>query len=339
MLLIAEMTNTTSFTANAEYRHATTPFDPATDAQGSEPIIQTLRSLDSTLKLYTRSSPQYESLRGMYNKLVTAQPLAICRPVTIEQIQLIVRTVASAAEADRVPLGVRCGGHDVWGRGCIADSMTIDMRELDMQELAADRESVCMGGGVTSRNLVGFLDTHGLCTANGTAGNVGWTGWAVWGGYGPLNDYTGLGVDTILSAKVVLADGRLVEARPGSELLWGLRGGGGGFGVIVGVTVKTFSMPVILAGFIGYEWNQCEQVLLGLQALLDKGVPDAMCLQMGFMKTKCGVAMNLIYAWADSGTFDEGRHWLEVVRGLGEITVDTVSESMAMLPLTIKQPR
>jgi FAD/FMN-containing dehydrogenase len=201
------------------------------------------------------------------------------------------------------------------------------MRELDTQTLAEDRQSVRIGGGVTSQNFVGFLDEHGLCTANGTAGNVGWTGWAVWGGYGPFNDYVGLGVDNILSARLVLADGSLVEAGPGSELLWGVRGAGGSLGVIVDVTVKVYPMPVILAGFIAYQWGESAKVLSGLQELLDRGIPDTMCLQMGFMKTKWGVGMSLIFAWPDSETLDEGRTWLETVRGLGAIQVDTVGES------------
>ncbi|KAJ5345336.1 hypothetical protein N7452_003340 [Penicillium brevicompactum] len=319
------MTQTALFTAPTEYRHESVSFDPTVDVKNAPPVVDSIRAADSTLKVYTRSSPNYEVLRGMYNKLITAQPLAICRPTTIEQVQIIVRAARSASPP--VPLGIRCGGHDVYGRGCTADSISIDMRELDHQTLSNDRQSIRFGGGVTSQNLVGFLDTHGLCTANGTAGNVGWTGWAVWGGYGPFNDYVGLGVDNILSATLILADGSVVEANAGSELLWGVRGAGGSFGVIVDVTVRVYPMPVILAGFIAYQWDESDKVLSGLQDMLDKGIPDAMCLQMGFMKTKWGVGMSLIFAWPDSETLDEGRKWLDAVRGLGAIQVDTVGET------------
>lgn len=319
------VTTTPSFIAPAEHRHEPSSFDPTIDTKDAPSIVTTLRTADDTLKIYTRSSPNFETLRGLYNKLITHQPLVICRPQTIEQIQLIIRTARAANPP--IPVVPRCGGHDVYGRGLKPDSISIDMRELDTQLLAEDRESIRIGGGVTSQNFVGFLDNHGLCTANGTAGNVGWTGWAVWGGYGPLNDYVGLGVDNILSAKLVLADGSLVEADAGSELLWGVRGAGGGLGVIVETTVKVYPMPVILAGFIAYQWGASEKVLLGLQDLLDRGIPDTMCLQMGFMKTKWGVGMSLIFAWPDSKTLDEGRTWLETVRGLGEIQVDTVGES------------
>lgn len=321
---------TPSCTADESFRNQKEDFDASVDVQGSEPIIQAILSAaPPDLKLYTRSSPRYESLRGIYNKLITAQPLVICRPNTIAQICAIVRV----AGQHKVPLAVRCGGHDVWGRGCIADSITIDMREMDSQVLAQDEQTVSIGGGVSSRNFVGFLDAHGLCTANGTAGNVGWTGWAIWGGYGPLNSYVGLGVDNILGAKVVMANGELVDAD--EELLWGIRGAGGNLGVIVETTVRVYSMPKILAGVIGYAWEEAEKVLLGYQALLDKGVPHALCGQMGFVKTQRGIGMFLLYVWPDVD-MEEGRKWLEIVRKLGTVVVDTVAESESLHPSSSK---
>ncbi|EFQ96768.1 6-hydroxy-D-nicotine oxidase [Nannizzia gypsea CBS 118893] len=322
------MLDSAPFSSTAEHRQEPTPFDPAVDAQGSEPIIQTLTTLDSALKLYTRSSPHYESLRGCFNKLITARPLVICRPVTIEQVQLIVRAVSDLPAGNECPpLAVRGGGHDVWGRGCIADSVTIDVRELDQARLAEDKQSVTAGGGILSGNLVGFLNNHGLCTSNGTAADVGWTGWAVWGGYGPFNDYLGLGVDNILAAKVVLADGRLVEAKPESELLWAIRGAGGNFGVIVEVTVKVYHMPTILGGFIVYKWEETEQALHRTQELLDKGVPDALGIQVGFNRSRVGLGMSLIYTWADSNDLDEGKKWLETLKQLATVVVDTTTET------------
>lgn len=166
-----------STTCGEQFRHQNFPFDPAQDApSGEHPAIDALREQLPDLKIYSKSSPQYASLRQVYNTLITAEPAVICRPQTNAQVQAVVGLVRALG----LPLGVRCGGHDVWGRGCIADSVTIDMRELDEQRLSTDKKTVFIGGGVTSDNFVAFLDTHGLCTANGTAGHVGWTGWAIW---------------------------------------------------------------------------------------------------------------------------------------------------------------
>lgn len=310
-----------SFTADATNRHEVIPFDAAQDAQsGGNKIVESLSLNVPGLKLFTRTSPRFESLRGVWNLLITAQPLVICRPTTVEQVQGIVKTVTGTG----TQIAVRCGGHDVWGRSCVADSVTIDMRELDSQSLAEDKNSITVGGGVTSDNFVGFMDTHGLCTAQGTAGDVGWTGWAIGGGYSPLSDYVGFGVDNILAAKVVTADGSLVQAD--EELLWGIRGAGGNLAIIVELQVKVYSMPSILAGFIGYAWDEAENVLLGLQELLDQGAPDALCVQVGFMKSEWGFGATFIFIWPDQD-LAKGREWMKKIEGLGTVVVNTVEES------------
>ncbi|KAF5236413.1 hypothetical protein FAUST_6563 [Fusarium austroamericanum] len=311
--------------AAAPYRHVMMPFSPAQDAQvhGNSALTKLTDAIPD-LKIYTRSSPHYESLRGVYNKLITAQPLAICRPTSVAQVQAIVKTVSGLG----IPLGVRGGGHDVFGRGCIADSVTIDMRELDTQELSQDKKTVKVGGGITSKNLVGFLGSHNLCTSNGFAGEAGWTSWASWGGYGPLGDYVGLGVDNIVGAKIVTASGDVVDAKGDSELLWALRGGGGNFGVIAETDVRVYPMSTIQAGFIVYPWPETADVLLRLQALLDSGVPDKLCLQAGFTKGEWGLGMAITYIWPEAETIGpESEEWLQKLKGLGTCIVDTVAET------------
>ncbi|KAI6764212.1 hypothetical protein HG530_008001 [Fusarium avenaceum] len=311
--------------AAAPYRHDVTPFDTTQDAQThGNPALDKLKDAIPDLKIYTRSSPRYETLRGVYNKLVTAKPLALCRPTSVAQVQAIVKATTGLD----VPLGVRCGGHDVFGRGCIADSITIDMRELDTQELAQDKKTVTVGGGITSKNLVGFLGLHGLCTSNGFAGEAGWTSWASWGGYGPLGDYVGLGVDNIVGAKIVTANGDLVTTHGESELLWAVRGGGGNFGIIVETKVQVYPMSKIQAGFIVYPWPETAGVLLRLQALLDSGVPDKLCVQAGFTKGEWGLGMALTYIWPEAETIGpESEKWLQELKNLGTCIVDTVQET------------
>ena len=317
--------------AATPYRHEVMPFDPAVDAQSDgNPALDKIREAIPDLKMYTRSSPRYETLRGVYNKLVTAKPLVMCRPTSVPQIQAIVKAVSGLG----VPLGVRCGGHDVFGRGCIADSVTIDMRELDTQELADDKKTVTISGGITSKNLVGFLGLHGLCTSNGFAGEAGWASWASWGGYGPLANYVGLGVDNIVAAKIVTADGDLVQAN--GELLWALRGAGGNFGIITEAQVQTYPMSKLMAGFLVYPWEETAKVLLGLQAILDAGCPDKLCLQVGFNKGEWGLGMAVTFIWPEPEIIGpESAEWLQKLKNLGTIIVDTVEESKSDLALCV----
>ena len=98
--------------------------------------------------------------------------------------------------------------------------MILDIGELNQIILAEDRKSVTIGGGVQTGPLVDFLDAKGLVTPCTLAGIVGHLGWAFMGGFGPLVNTFGLGVDQIIAAKIITADGEVNEAD--SELLWGI---------------------------------------------------------------------------------------------------------------------
>lgn len=220
-----------------------------------------------------------------------------------------------------VPLAVRAIGHAFFGQSCVADSVMLDMREMDSLTLSHDLKTVNLGGGTLTRNLVGFLDTHDLVTASSTAGCIGWTGWALSGGYGPLNSYVGFGADNIVSAKVVTADGNVVDAAANDDLLWGIRGAGGSLGIAVESTVQTYAVPTILGGQVQYKQGESAKALLGLQRLLEAGVPEELCLQLELSQK----AVNVIAGWV--GDVNEGQKWLDMVRGLAEVQVDTVEQS------------
>lgn len=307
-----------SLTAGNGFRNSKVSFNPTTDCQAGGAIVQQLHSIDPSLKIYTLSSPHYETLRSVYNEQVTARPQAIVRPTTTAQVQAVVRTASNL----NVPLAVRAIGHAFWASSCVEDSVMLDMRELDSLTLSHDQKTVQVGGGTLTRNLIGFLDAHGLVTASSTAGRIGWTGWALWGGYGPMNSYTGFGVDNILSAKIVTADGNVVEADGSSELLWGIRGAGASLGVVVETTVRTYEMPAMLGGRIQYKQGQTTKALTALQHLLEQGVPQELCLQLELS----GQALDLIVGWM--GELNEGQKWLDTVRGVADVGLDTVEKSM-----------
>ncbi|KAK0732200.1 FAD binding domain-containing protein [Lasiosphaeris hirsuta] len=316
-----------SLTAPPSLRNPTNPFSASADSQtrtaAEQALVQALTFTTPPLKLYTRASPSFPSLCRLFNAQLTPSPLLIARPQTTAQTS----AVLLAARATATPLAVRAGGHDVWGRAAgMPDGLTLDLRELDGITLSADQKSAAVGGGVTSRHLVAFLEGHGLATAAGAEGGVGWTGWALWGGYGPAAAFTGLGVDVMLGATVVLGDGRVVEAEGDSELLWGVRGAGPALGVVVETRVRVVPMGRILAGFVRFAWGEVEGVLMGLQEVLDRGVPEAFCVQVRARLTAGEPDLGVSFCWPD-GDFVEGRRWLEVVRGLGTVVSDNVAET------------
>ncbi|KAB8276198.1 hypothetical protein BDV30DRAFT_236032 [Aspergillus minisclerotigenes] len=143
------------------------------------------------------------------------------------------------------------------------------MRDMDTVNVASDRASARVGGGVIAGHLQEILNSHGLFTSTGQAKSVGYVSWACGGGYGFYVGTYGFGVDQILRARVVLAGGCVVDTNADSELLWALRGAGAGtFGIIMELRVKVYPVPKLYAGFLAFPLAVAATVMDEIEKLL-----------------------------------------------------------------------
>ncbi len=112
-------------------------------------------------------------------------------------------------------------------------------------------------------HLIEAAQKYGLATATGTISSVRMAGFTLGGGYGPLTGAYGLGADNLLSAQVVTANGQLVTANAEEhpDLFWGLRGGGGNFGVVVSLEYRLHPLTTVLSGMLLYPLDQARVVL------------------------------------------------------------------------------
>jgi FAD/FMN-containing dehydrogenase len=106
--------------------------------------------------------------------------------------------------------------------------------------VAADRKTAKIGAGFVMQDLVHKLDAEGLVTPVGNMGIVGYVGWATLGGYGPMQHSHGLGIEQIVGAEIVTANGEVVSIGEEDERLEGLRGMGGNLGVIAALEIKVY---------------------------------------------------------------------------------------------------
>jgi hypothetical protein len=182
-------------------------------------------------------------------------------------VQAAVRLAADTG----TPLAVLAGGHDIWGRGFTDNNLILDLRHLSRVHAAPAAREVTIGGGVLTRDLLAGLPVDTV-TVTGSCLSVGMTGLALGGGYGALSPRFGLAADCIQRARVVLADGSIALAseEEDADLLWALRGGGSGFGVVTSLTLAVHRLAKVLKAVIVWPLEQAKEVLLHVQDLLDR---------------------------------------------------------------------
>ncbi|KAK7747588.1 hypothetical protein SLS62_009087 [Diatrype stigma] len=283
-----------------------------------------LREQHPSIRLITPSDADFESARACFIRLdgddVSSAPLAIARPQTAADVQALVRYCV----AGKLDFVVRVGGHDCAGRSQVGGALTIDLRDIKHVVVNSGEQdgtkTARVGGGVLFRDLARELDARGLVTAVGTVASVGFTGWASLGGYGPFANHFGLGADQIVGAKIVNAKGELVDAD--AELLKGIRGGGGIFGIIVETTIKVYPLKEILLSMVVFESTDLKAAWTSYAAgyeklLAEESVPRALQLQpFGLEFPGMGKVFAVGATWS-LPDHDEGRRWIAKVAGFG----------------------
>lgn len=186
--------------------------------------------LDRTVagRVIRPGAPDYDEARRTFNGLIDRRPAAIVRCTNDADV----RAAIEAAREDGLPLGVRGGGHSVAGAAIVDDGIVADLSLMRAVEVDAVARVAHVQGGGQWRDLDAPAFDHGLAVPGGVFGDTGVGGLTLGGGIGFLMGIGGLTCDNLVGARLVLADGSIVEAADDPELLWALRGGGGNFGAV-----------------------------------------------------------------------------------------------------------
>jgi FAD/FMN-containing dehydrogenase len=182
-------------------------------------------------QVLTPASPGYDAARSVWNAMIDHRPAAIVRCASIADV---VSAVRAARESD-LEIGVRCGGHNIAGLAVPDGGLMIDLTGLD--RVTVDRAALRarVGGGAMLGAVDRATQRFGLATTAGNVSHTGVGGLTLGGGMGWLARAHGLACDNVVSCTVVTADGDVVRASADEhpDLFWGLRGGGGNFGIVV----------------------------------------------------------------------------------------------------------
>jgi FAD/FMN-containing dehydrogenase len=187
--------------------------------------------------------------------------------------------VAAAVEFARetgLVAAVRGGGHSVAGFGVCDDGIVIDLAGLKWIAVDPLGKTARVGGGVLWGELDAATQAHGLHTPGGRVTTTGVGGFTTGGGYGWTSSKYGLACDNLLSAEVVLADGAVVRANADehADLFWGIRGGGGNFGVVTEFEFRLHELgPIVQAGLALWPLDRAPAVMRAWRDYAD-AAPD-----------------------------------------------------------------
>ena len=193
----------------------------------------------------------YEEARKVYNFMIDRQPAAVAVCSSAKDVAAVVRFAGD----NGLDLAVRGGSHSVPGFGTADGALVADLSGLSTVSVDAAGRTARAGGGVTWGGFNEATAAHGLATTGGIISTTGVGGLTLGGGIGYLTRGHGLSCDNVVSAQVVLADGKSVTAseKENPDLFWAIRGGGGNFGIVTEFTFKLHPVTDIYGGPMFFE--------------------------------------------------------------------------------------
>jgi FAD/FMN-containing dehydrogenase len=218
-------------------------------------------------RVFERGAPGFPQVAHVYNERFDyVLPQAVARPIDAADVRGAVRW----AVAHGVPLRARSGGHSYAGYSTRSGGVVLDLRKLNRITVNRAAGTATIGAGAQLIDVYAGLAKHGATIPAGSCPSVGIAGHAVGGGMGLAGRAFGLTADNIVAAQIVTADGRVrqVDKKTDPDLLWALRGGGGGnFGVVTQLTLRIHAMPSSAAYFfVSWPWSSASEAIAAWQS-------------------------------------------------------------------------
>ncbi|SIQ69834.1 FAD/FMN-containing dehydrogenase [Haladaptatus litoreus] len=243
----------------------------ATTARDDETIIEQFRE-EIRGTLVRPDDAEYDDTRTIYNGMIDKHPGLIVQCANVGDV---IAAVNFAREND-FDTAIRSGGHSGPGLSLVDDGLVIDLSEMTGIRVDPDERIARVEPGCTWGDVDYATHAFGLATVSGVISTTGVSGLTLGGGHGYLTRKYGLTIDNLLSADVVLADGRLVRASEDEnpDLFWALRGGGGNFGVVVSFEYELHPVDTVTAGPLFWPIEELETTMRWYREWLPQAPED-----------------------------------------------------------------
>jgi len=218
----------------------------------------------------------YDEARTVWNAMVDREPAVVVRASGTADVI----TAVNAAREQEVSLSVKGGGHHVSGTAVCEGGLMIDCSSMNGVRVDPDAKTARVGAGATWGDVDHETQAFGLAVPGGQDPNIGVAGLTLGGGVGWLSRKHGLTSDNLLSADVVTAEGRLVHASETEhpDLFWGLRGGGGNFGIVTSFEFRLHEVSEVFAGSLIYPAEDAGEVARYYRDFTADAPPEARLL-------------------------------------------------------------
>jgi len=272
----------------------------------------------ATLALLHASDPGYDEARTVWNAMVDRRPAVVAKCHCTEDVAAAVRY----ARTNDLEIGVRCGGHNIAGLAVPDGGLMIDLTPMNEVRVDPDRQLAWVQGGALLGELDRAAQKFGLATTAGNVSHTGVGGLTLGGGMGWLARQFGLACDNVASYQLVTADGEVVRASAteNPDLFWGLRGGGGNFGIVTEFEFRLHHVGTraLVADFT-YPVDEGFDVLRGWREL-NAVAPR----QATFTASIKGDSLSVGFVWV--GDPAETTELLQSFRDLGTVVAESIEE-------------
>jgi FAD/FMN-containing dehydrogenase len=231
-------------------------------------VVEELRD-SLTGDVLVEGDREYERARLCFNLLIDRRPAVIARCTDVDDVAVAL----AFGQARGLEIAVRGGGHNPAGHCAVDEGLVIDLSRMRDVRVDPEKRIAISQGGATWLDFDAATQAHGLVTPGGVVGSTGVTGLTLGGGIGHLTAQYGLTCDNLLAAQLVTPAGEVVRATndQNAELLWGLRGGGGNFGVVAQAEFRLHPLERVVGGCLEYDGEGVAEALRRFRELAIDG--------------------------------------------------------------------
>jgi FAD/FMN-containing dehydrogenase len=272
-------------------------------------------------RLLQRGDGGYDEARGVWNGMIDRRPALITRCAGPADVIAAVHF----ARDNGLLVSVKGGGHNITGNAVCDGGLMIDLAPMKSVRVDPMGRTARAEAGLTWGEYNRETQAFGLASTGGVVSTTGIAGLTLGGGLGWLMGKHGLSCDNLISADIVTADGDLLTASADQDpdLFWGLRGGGGNFGVVTSFEYQLHPVGPVLAGMVVHPMTEAKKVLQFYRDFA-AGCPDEMLAAAALMTAQDGAPVAVIIA-AHIGDLATGERLMAPLRKFGSPLADTIA--------------